>query len=50
MVCLLLLLMSVATLADAQEVWPGEQVRFIERDQHIPAHPTPVIVACMCAL
>jgi hypothetical protein len=38
MMCLLL---ATATLAYAEDVRPGDQVRFIERDQHIPAHPAP---------
>jgi hypothetical protein len=33
------LLLATATLAYAQDVRPGDQVRFIARDQHIPAHP-----------
>jgi hypothetical protein len=35
------LLLATATLAYAQDVRPGDQVRFIEREQHIPAHPAP---------
>ena len=35
------LLLASATLAYAQDVRPGDQVRLIEREQHIPAHPTP---------
>jgi endonuclease/exonuclease/phosphatase family metal-dependent hydrolase len=35
------LLLATATLAYAEDVRPGDQVRFIERDQHIPAHPAP---------
>jgi hypothetical protein len=31
-----------APYAVAAEVRPGDHVRFIERDQHIPAHPGPV--------
>jgi hypothetical protein len=38
---LTLLLLATATLAYAEDVPPGDQVRFIERDQHIPAHPAP---------
>jgi hypothetical protein len=38
---LMLLLFTSATLAYATDVRPGDQVRFIERDQHIPAHPAP---------
>jgi hypothetical protein len=38
---LTLLLVTVATCAAAAEVRPGDQVRLIERDQHIPAHPAP---------
>jgi hypothetical protein len=30
------LLVALATLAFAQDVQPGDQVCFIERDQHIP--------------
>jgi len=38
---LILLLLASATVVYAAEVRPGNQVRFIERDQHIPAHPAP---------
>jgi hypothetical protein len=38
---LMLLLFAAAALAYAQDVRPGDQVRFIERDRHIPAHPAP---------
>jgi hypothetical protein len=38
---LMWLLLATATLAYAQEVRPGDQVRLIEREQHIPAHPAP---------
>jgi endonuclease/exonuclease/phosphatase family metal-dependent hydrolase len=38
---LTLLMLAAVTLASAAEVRPGEQVRFVERDQHIPAHPAP---------
>jgi hypothetical protein len=38
---LMLLFLVTATLAHAEGVQPGDQVRFIERDQHIPAHPAP---------
>src|SRR5919106_6965277 len=38
---LMLLLLAAATLASAADVRPSDQVRFIERDQHIPAHPAP---------
>jgi hypothetical protein len=38
---LILVLLAAATGAQAQDVRPGEQVRFITRDQHIPAHPAP---------
>jgi hypothetical protein len=38
---LMLLLLITATLAYAAEVRPGDQVSFVERDQHIPAHPAP---------
>ncbi|HEX9869319.1 MAG TPA: hypothetical protein VGC99_12135 [Candidatus Tectomicrobia bacterium] len=37
----ILLLWAAATLAHAEDVRPGDQVRFVERDQHIPAHPAP---------
>jgi hypothetical protein len=37
----MLLLVALATLVHAGEVRPDDQVRFIERDQHIPAHPAP---------
>jgi uncharacterized protein YgiM (DUF1202 family) len=38
---LMLLLFAAATVVSAVEVRPGDQVRLIERDQHIPAHPAP---------
>jgi hypothetical protein len=38
---LTLLLLATATLAYAADVRPGDQVRLIERDQHIPVHPAP---------
>jgi endonuclease/exonuclease/phosphatase family metal-dependent hydrolase len=38
---LTLLLLAIATLANAAEVRPGDQIRLIERNQHIPAHPAP---------
>jgi hypothetical protein len=38
---LLMLLLTMATLAHAEDVRPGDQVRFVERGQHIPAHPAP---------
>jgi hypothetical protein len=38
---LMAVLLASAAFAHAQDVRPGEQVRFIERDQHIPAHPAP---------
>jgi hypothetical protein len=38
---LMLLFLTAATCASAEDVRPGDQVRFIERDQHIPAHPAP---------
>jgi Endonuclease/Exonuclease/phosphatase family len=42
MSCLLLLLLLAAVpLASAAEVHPGDQVRLIERNLHIPAHPAP---------
>jgi endonuclease/exonuclease/phosphatase family metal-dependent hydrolase len=34
-------LLAAATCAVAEDVRPGDQVRFIERDQHIPAYPSP---------
>jgi endonuclease/exonuclease/phosphatase family metal-dependent hydrolase len=37
----LLLLLAAMPLAYAAELHPGDQVRLIERDQHIPAHPAP---------
>jgi len=37
----MVLFLAAVTLAYAAEVRPGDQVRFIERDQHIPAHPAP---------
>jgi endonuclease/exonuclease/phosphatase family metal-dependent hydrolase len=38
---LTLLPLAAAPYASAAEVRPGDQVRLIERDQHIPAHPAP---------
>ena len=38
---LTLVLLATATCASAAEVRPGDQVRLIEREQHIPAHPAP---------
>jgi endonuclease/exonuclease/phosphatase family metal-dependent hydrolase len=38
---LMLLLLTAATVVSAADVRPDDQVRFIERDQHIPAHPAP---------
>jgi hypothetical protein len=38
---LMVLLLAVVTCAHAQAVRPGDQVRFVARDQHIPAHPAP---------
>jgi hypothetical protein len=38
---LMLLLLAAAPCAFAAELRPGEQVCFVERDQHIPAHPAP---------
>jgi endonuclease/exonuclease/phosphatase family metal-dependent hydrolase len=35
------LLLAATTLAHAADVRPGDQVRFVERDQHIPAYPAP---------
>jgi hypothetical protein len=41
-ICLLMVLIFAgAALATAAEVQPGDQVRFITREQHIPAHPAP---------
>jgi hypothetical protein len=37
----MLLLLAAVPLAYAAEVRPGDQVRLVERDQHIPAHPAP---------
>jgi hypothetical protein len=40
--CLLtLFFLAAATCTLAAEVRPGDQVRLIEREQHIPAHPAP---------
>jgi hypothetical protein len=36
---LMLLLVATAAMARSQDVRPGDQVRCIARDQHIPAHP-----------
>ena len=38
---LLLLVLAIPTFASATEVRPGDQIRFITRQQHIPAHPAP---------
>jgi len=38
---LMLMLLTTTTLVYAAEVRPGDQVRLIEREQHIPAHPAP---------
>jgi hypothetical protein len=38
---LTLALLAAATLTYAADVRPGDEVRLIERDQHIPAHPAP---------
>jgi hypothetical protein len=38
---LTLLLLAASMLAYAAEVRPGDQVRFVDRDQHILAHPAP---------
>ena len=38
---LMFLLLVTATLAHAEDVQPGDRVRFVERDQYIPAHPAP---------
>jgi hypothetical protein len=45
----MLLLLAAVPLAYAAEVRPGDQVRLVERDQHIPAHPAPAIRVCRCA-
>jgi hypothetical protein len=37
----MLLLFAAAPCVFAEAVRPGDQVRFIERDQHIPARPAP---------
>jgi endonuclease/exonuclease/phosphatase family metal-dependent hydrolase len=37
----MLLLVAAVPQAYAAEVHPGDQVRLVERDQHIPAHPAP---------
>jgi endonuclease/exonuclease/phosphatase family metal-dependent hydrolase len=38
---LVVLLLATATFTYAQDMQPGDQVRFITREQHIPAHPAP---------
>jgi hypothetical protein len=38
---LTLVLLAAATCTLAADVRPGDQVRLVERDQHIPAHPAP---------
>lgn len=38
---LLILVMGGATPANAQDLGPGDVVRLVERDIHIPAHPGP---------
>jgi endonuclease/exonuclease/phosphatase family metal-dependent hydrolase len=38
---LMVLVLAGTALAAAAEVQPGDQVRFITREQHIPAHPAP---------
>ena len=38
---LMLLLLATATCASAAAVRLGDRVRFVERDQHILAHPAP---------
>jgi endonuclease/exonuclease/phosphatase family metal-dependent hydrolase len=38
---LVVLFLAGVALAAAAEVQPGDQVRFITREQHIPAHPAP---------
>jgi endonuclease/exonuclease/phosphatase family metal-dependent hydrolase len=40
-VCLLMLLLLTAATCTPAEVRPGNQVRLVEREQHIPAHPAP---------
>jgi endonuclease/exonuclease/phosphatase family metal-dependent hydrolase len=37
----MVLFLAGVALAAAAEVQPGDQVRFITREQHIPAHPAP---------
>jgi hypothetical protein len=37
----MLVCLASATLGYAAELHPGDQVRLIEREQHIPAHPAP---------
>jgi endonuclease/exonuclease/phosphatase family metal-dependent hydrolase len=37
----MVVLLAALPLAYAAEVQPGDQVRLVERDQHIPAHPAP---------
>ena len=37
----MLLLVAAVPQAYVAEVHPGDQVRLVERDQHIPAHPAP---------
>jgi hypothetical protein len=46
----MLLLLAEATVVSAAELHPGDQVRLVEREQHIPAHPAPAIPVCTCAL
>jgi hypothetical protein len=46
---LMLLLLAEAPCAVAAEVQPGDQVRLIERDQHIPAPPVQGIAASVSA-
>jgi hypothetical protein len=38
---LTVLLLAAVTCAAAEDVPPGDRVRLIEREQHIPAHPAP---------
>jgi hypothetical protein len=38
---LMIVLLAAVPLGYAAEVQPGDQVRLVERDQHIPAHPAP---------
>jgi hypothetical protein len=37
----MVVLLAAVPLASAAEVQPGDQVRLVEREPHIPAHPAP---------